>query len=451
MHKKVWFGPFVWVLLTANAIAASKFSIEMSLEKMNYLRPAQGVGKAGTLVFKSASMVNDDLVLNLVNVNNIFDSQIFVRPTFLGATTQFGNFGSTVKENNLLNSILKADLEDANAVFDANQLNFSGKFLSFEKKGTIARMSTFRLYCQNGAVITSENDTPDPVKSCLNFLTLNGNYGNSEFADVEFSMLTGENLETGIQDKMDAQVKIKSFDIRRDQIILDIPVLKSTSNDSYKIEASGLKMNCAKDEDLESVDIEKIKKACSNRLSVGPLKASLNDPKEKTRFGLDLKSVVIKDKLFSAALNGVTVSDPSTTTYITSVLLNCKKDPESDLFLLTDVLRDCFSYSKISIGEVRSLDLADNDKDSSNKNIAISINNGVMLTQAEVKFLGLKSLVKVYGKIAQNESRKQIIVTVTDTRLPLGINSVKLLMYFLKKNLVSKDIAINGNVITVSL
>jgi hypothetical protein len=115
------------------------------------------------------------------------------------------------------------------------------------------------------------------------------------------------------------------------------------------------------------------------------------------------------------------------------------------------MLTDCFSYGRLTIAEVRNDDKSNDDKDSSNKNIAISINNGVLVIKADVKFLGLNSYVAIYGKIAQNEARKQIIMTVTDTRLPLGINSVKLLMYFLKKNLVSKDISIKGNVITVSI
>jgi hypothetical protein len=435
-----------------NAFAASKISFDLSLEKMNYVRPPQGTGKAGSLVFRSASMVNDDLVLNVTNINNIFDSQIFVRPTFLGATTQFGNFGSTIKENNILNTVLKADLEDAKVIFDENQINFSGKILNFEKADVAARLSTFRLYCQNGAIISTEEDTPvDPIKMCMNFLTLNGNYGTSEFADVEFSMITGENLESGGMDKLTSQVKIKSLDIRKDQFALDIPVLKSVSNDTYKIEATGLKMNCAKDEDLQSVDIEKIKKACLNRLSVGALTANMTDSKEKTRFAIDLKSATIQDQLFQAAFKKVIVADPSSSTHISSLSIACKKSPETDLFLLNEVLRDCISYGKLSIGEVISDNKSDEDKDSSNKNIAISIKNGVFTIQAEVKFLGFKSTVKIYGKIAQNEARKQIIMTVTDTKLPLGINSVKLLMYFLKKNVVSRDIKISGNVITISL
>lgn len=435
-------------LATQTFAASKKFAMDISFEKLNYTKPNQGIGRAGSLIFKSASMVNDDLVLNITNVNNMFDSQIFVRPTFIGATTQFGNFGTNVEESNLLNTILKADLEDANVLFDENQVNFSGKLLNFSNATTTAKLEMFRVYCQNSIVASTESQTPDVMKTCLNFLTLNGSFSaTNPTANVEYVMKLGENLS----DKLYVQSKIRSFDIRKTQISLDIPSITTVSNDLYKIEASNLKLNCAKDEDLDSVDVDKIKKACTNKLNMSAFKASLTDPKEKTRFGLDMKSLVIKDKILYASLNSAVVSDPATVTTVSNLIFNCKKDTDSDIFMLNDMLSDCISYSRISIGEVKSDSKVDDDKDSSNKNIAISINNGVLVLNAEVRFLGLKSQVTIYGKIAHNQARKQIIVSVTDTKLPLGINSVKLVMYFLKKNLVSKDISISGNTITISL
>jgi hypothetical protein len=443
MIKGTYFLAASLLLFSFKTNAETKFSIDLSLEKLNYQKPTKGIGSAGSMVFKSANMVNDDLVININNVNNIFDSQIFVRPTFMGATTQFGNFGTNVKEDNLLNSIQRAELLNAKVLFDENQVNFSAKYLNFANTDTMAKLHNFRLYCQNAIAPSTEDQAPDAIKTCLNFLTLNGSFEPENIAaDIEYEMRLGENL----QDKLFVQSRIKSFDIRRDLISANILSLKSVSNDVYKIEATGINLDCAKDEDLEVVDVEKIKKACTNRLNLGPLKASMFDTQEKTRFNLDLKSVVIKDKLLAAKINNAVITDPQASTFVSNIAFSCKKELESDVFVLGDVLTDCFSYGRLTISEVHT-----NDKDSSNKNIAISINNGVLVIKADVKFLGLKSYVAIYGKIAQNEARKQIIMTVTDTRLPLGINSVKLLMYFLKKNLVSKDISIKGNVITVSL
>jgi hypothetical protein len=113
------------------------------------------------------------------------------------------------------------------------------------------------------------------------------------------------------------------------------------------------------------------------------------------------------------------------------------------------VLNDCLSYSRISIGEVKST--KPDQKASALKNITLSLANGALMLHAEAGFLGLKASIGISGKMALNMARKQLIITVTDTKLPLGLNSVKLLMYFLKKNLISKDIAIANNILTIQL
>jgi ABC-type multidrug transport system ATPase subunit len=43
-----------------------------------------------------------------------------------------------------------------------------------------------------------------------------------------------------------------------------------------------------------------------------------------------------------------------------------------------------------------------------------------------------------------NETKNELVITVTDTKLPLGFTSVSMLMYFLKRSLISKDIKYNN-------
>jgi hypothetical protein len=133
------------------------------------------------------------------------------------------------------------------------------------------------------------------------------------------------------------------------------------------------------------------------------------------------------------------------------VLLNCRKELDSDLFEINDVLRDCITYGRLSIGELRSDNKFDDKKDSDNKNLIINSDSGSLVIETSIRFLGMNHKIGIYGKIALNESKKQIILTVTNTKLPFGITSVKLLMYFLKKDLISKDISIQNNVITITL
>ena len=393
-------------------------------------------------------MNNNGIVLNINNVNNYFDSQIFVRPTFLGFTTQFGNYGFALDDNSALNSVAIAELQNSKLVMDDSQLNLAGENFHLVNPDADIKLANFRLYCQSAAnAVDSEVPASgDMMSNCFRFLTLNGTYiPNNEFALMEYS---GVDKATG--DKTVVQAKVRSFDLRKTQINAQLGSVKTVSNDSYIISASEVNLNCDKDEDLTTLDFDKIKKTCLNRFKLGPVKASLEDQKAKSKFSLDVKDITIKDKIIYLTLNSGALSDLTSTTYITNLLLNCKKETDTDVFDLTQVLRDCISYARINIAEVKSTK-PDDKKDSSIKEIGVNSNNGAAVINAAVKFLGITARVAIYGNVTLNEAKRQLIITVTDTKLPLGINSVKLLMYFLKKNLISKDITIVNNVITIAL
>lgn len=426
--------------------AQEKMSFDVTIDKLNYTRPLKGVGRAGNLVFKTASVFNNGIVLNVNNINNYFDSQIFVRPTFLGFTTQFGNFGFGIEENSVINTIKQTDLLNAKFIMDENQLTLSGESMDFMNEDSSVKLKAFRLYCQNNSLLKSAGSAQaDVLSSCFSFMTLNGTYqpGNEQ-AVLEYEGVDGV-------DKTYIKAKVKSFDIRRNEILVQLPSVTTVSNDSYTIQASDVVLNCSKDEDLAGLDFEKIKKPCMNKLRLNPLKAYLNDKKENSQFNLDLKNVVVQDKILYVTLNSAIMSDKISSTFITNALVNCRKNEDSDLLELNHVLRDCIEYGRVSIVEVKSDNIVDDKKDSSNKNIAISIENGNILIQADIKFLGFTNRVSIYGKIALDENKKHLILSVTDTKLPFGITSVKLLMHFLKKDLISKDITFNKNVITIAL
>lgn len=437
-------------LVSFCTFAESKMTVDLTIDKLQFQRPPKGVGRAGNLIFKTANVNNNGIVLNINNVNNYFDSQIFVRPTFLGFTTQFGNYGFTLEQDSLLNSIVSTELINSKLIFDDVQLNLAGESLAFMNIDTSIKLAKFRLYCQNSGApapqVTVDAPSSDMMKSCLNFLSLNGNYAPGN----ESAALAYESVDAKTGDKTFLQANVRSFDLRKTEINASLLNAKSVSNDNYIMSASNVELNCAKDEDLTSPDFEKIKKTCLNRFKLGPLKASIVDKTAKSTFNLDLKDITVKDKILYFTLNSGALSDAQSTTSLFNVLLNCRKETDSDPLELMDVLKDCLAYSRINIGEIRN-SKPDDKKDSSIDNIGINTNNNALVTTAQVKFLGIKARVSIYGNVTLDQTRKQLNITVTDTRLPLGINSVKLLMYFLKKNLISKDIVINNNVITIQL
>jgi hypothetical protein len=438
------------------AFAESKLAVDMNFTKLTYEKPKQGVGKAGTMVFKTASLINNGIVLNINNVNNLFDSQIFVRPTFLGFTTQFGNFGVTIEESSILNTVLKTELENSKFILDDNQLNFSGKLFTFKDNESSAKLQNFRLYCQKPLKLDDDTEaSPEIVKSCLNFMTLNGSVEESKGdANLEYETVSKENF----QDKTKFTAIVKTFDMRKNLLSATLPDFKSVSTEidgTYTINARGLNFSCAKDEDMETLDSDKMIKTCLNKLDAKGFEANLEDSKEKTGFYLNFNHITVADKVLSTKILKATLSDSKasskSTTYLRDVSIKCRKETDSDLLIVTDILRDCISSGQISIAEIFSDSKESDKKDSSNKNITMSIKGGAITIKADVKFLGITKNVSIFGKVSVDEKNKKIYLTVTDTKLPLGINSVKLVMYFLKKDLVSKDIQISNNVISIAL
>lgn len=82
---------------------------------------------------------------------------------------------------------------------------------------------------------------------------------------------------------------------------------------------------------------------------------------------------------------------------------------------------------------------------------SLNLENGLFNLWAAVKYLAFDSKINVRGTVHTNADKKQIILKVVDTRLPLGISSVKFLMYVLRKNVVAKEISYSGNQIIITL
>lgn len=437
------------LVVSSNVMAQNKLTAEVSIEDLQFKKPDQGTGSAGAMIFKSAKVNGNGMVINLNNVNKIFDSQIFVRPTFLGFTTQFGDFGLTLEENNIMTAVREMQIHNSNLILDDNQMNLSGEYFKFINTDADVLLKNFRLYCQNSPLVALDDGTSPPsdlVTNCLNYLTLNGaSTAGNVYSDLEYK---GVDLKTG--DKTNVLAKVKSFDIRKNSLALNLLTPKSVSNDSYTINADNLVMTCAKDPVLTSFDLNKMAKDCSNQLKVSPLKAAIADKVAKSNFNLDIKDINVKDKLAGFTLNSGTLSDPASTTFLTNLVLSCRKELDTNMLELNQVIKDCLSYSRLSLAEVKSTK-PDGGQASSVKKIVVISNSNKMVIQADVNILGFMNRISMNATASYNETKKQLVLNVTNANLPFGMTSVSMLMYFLKQNIISKGIAYENNNIIISL
>lgn len=435
--------------------AENKISVDLTVDQLQFVKPPKSVGRAGIVNFKNASIFNNGITLNINNESNFFNSEIFLRPTFLGFTTKFGNYGFILEDATMLDAVESIEMKNSKLIFDDNQLNLAGEALKFSNTDIDLSLGNFRLYCQSAinmsALAPNENlpasPATDMIKNCTTYMTLNGTY-NIASTGPAILHYKGRDKLTG--DKTDLQAKVKNIDMRTDQILINLQNVKTVSNDSYVINANDLSVVCAKDPEATEVNKDKLTKDCINSIKVGPVKASLVDNATKTNFNLDLKDITIKNKIAYLTLNSATLADAKSTTTLATTIINCKKDLDTDLMDIMAVVKDCISFGRATIVEVRSTK-TEEDKASSVKKIAVSSTASIMALQADIKLLGFTSRVSINGQLSVNEAKKQVILSVTDTRLPLGLTSVKILMYFLKKNFISKDITYINNNIIISL
>jgi hypothetical protein len=210
-------------------------------------------------------------------------------------------------------------------------------------------------------------------------------------------------------------------------------------------------IDCAKEKDMTDFNFDSIYNACTNNLKINTQKISMIDRKEGTQFDLNLNDFQIKKGLTFINLNSASFSSGTSRTILNGVNARCKKSIDTDLVELSQVLSDCISDGDFSIQSIISTDSTENDQNSDARSIILTGRNGIVKIQATVQFLGMTHNVSITAKVDVTKGENKMDMTITETRLPFGIGSVKLLMFFLKKYVVSKDIQVSRNTVTITL
>jgi hypothetical protein len=438
-------------LISSIAFAASNFGIDMNVEKVVYNKPKNKIGKAGSLVFKSAKIYNDGITMDINNLNNMFNSQLFIRPNFLGFTTQFGNFGYAIDGNSALKEINQSALDNSQISMDDYQMNFSGENFLIGTDKIKLRMQKYRIYCQGTPASNLVDETTevkasgsfDIVKNCLNFSTINGAYNNTnQVADVDF-----ESFESKAQMKF----KMKKVELRSKTLKIDFDKANIISNNSYFINTDSLQIECEKEKDMTDFDFDRIYNSCTNKMKVVTQNVSMIDKAEGTSFNLSLNKFQVANNVAEIGLNSATISDSKSRTTLNNVAGKCKKNRESDLLEIGLVLSDCLSEGQLSIQSIASSTIVENDSSADAKNITITSQGGKLNIQSQIHFLGMDHTISISGNASMNKETKVLSVVVSEAKLPFRLSSVKILMIFLKKYMVSKDIQINDRTISIAL
>ncbi len=239
----------------------------------------------------------------------------------------------------------------------------------------------------------------------------------------------------------------------------------------YKIDTGAAKIACAKDPELKELNSEKMTKDCLNDLEVVARKIVFNDEKEETKFFIDLEKLQIQDERLIFKTPSTQIADKESVTTLFDTKAACYKSLEGDLFDMQQVLGECFKDGNLYISKITSnddgkkyLDLYNSifenninpgqrqrNSDSDIKNISVAFKGNKAFLSADVKVLIKNFTITINADVEHHPKDSTMIFHVTSTRLPLGIGWRKLLMYFLKKNLVGSFITYEGNSIIIKM
>ncbi|EQC48777.1 hypothetical protein M899_3350 [Bacteriovorax sp. BSW11_IV] len=444
------------------AVNSSNF-IEIDISKMDYKLPEKGSGDAGILNFRQVNLSWDGMNIGINNSNKIFDSKIFFRPRFIGFAGEHLNLGFQLEEENALKTINTLNIQESKFLINPQFFSFNGKEFAMTDASMKLKLKKFNLYC--GGSAKYDLTTADGIiAGCLMESLINAQEENSlSAAEVEYYSVS----ETG---DMNLVSKLNNIELSPAQIIADT-TRNTIDIPGYKIDTGAAKVACAKDPELKELNSEKMTKDCLGDLEVVARKIVFNDEKEETKFFIDLEKLQIKDERLIFKTPSTQIADKESVTTLFDTKVACMKSFDSDLFDMQQVLAECFKDGNLAISKIASNDdgkkyldlyegIFENDlnpgqrqrsSDADVKNISVGFKNNKVFLSADVKVLIKNFTITVQADVEHHPKDNTIIFHVTKTRLPFGIGWRKLLMYFLKKNLVGSFITYEGNSIIIKM
>ncbi len=469
MKKALLISSLLFAVSTKAATAPSN-SIEIDIKDMKYKKPNRGVGFAGELKFTKVNMYRDGMVLALDNKGEIFNSQIFVRPTFIGFKSPYTSVGFAMEEGGL-SDIDSGGLKNSRIVINDRYFSFSGEEFTYKDKTTDLLLKGFRYYCSSHDKYEA-GSTEGIIAGCLTDSTLNAaKEGGVSGAKIIYNE-TGENA-----DEIQFQGDVKQVKVASQRIHASLTKIDLKAGD-MKIIAGGAEVNCGKDEENLEINTDKLLKDCINDVAVKVPKLNMSDEKEGTSFELDVDNLVIKEERLKFNSNMTTLTDEEGRTGLLNLNVDCHMHEEADIFDVQTIVGECLKSGSINISNIvdqeykkkksrkrsfkrrrdfqdmfdksmtKKLDAIDED-DASVRNIVINMQNHKIALEARVKVLFKFFTVRMEADIEHNKDAGELVLTMTKAKLPLGIKSKKLMLFFIKKFMVSETVQVHNKKIYI--
>ncbi|OFZ21527.1 MAG: hypothetical protein A2202_08870 [Bdellovibrionales bacterium RIFOXYA1_FULL_36_14] len=288
--KKVLSTIFLTMAIFIPEINANQ-TIDASILKLDYLRPSNFSGPAGSVIFDEVKILRNDMMMILENDDDVFDSEIFIRNKFLGFKGKYHSFGFIVDSESMLGEVNEANLSNALLNIDDQRLNFSADQMKLDILKAALEFNNSRLFCLKDQLLVVESD--NLLFGCLN----NANFApNTQKTDALVKIeVRGDDASQNIF----LEGLLESFEMTADSI-----VLKTQSSNiklvDKEISTDEFQFICPKSYIVPPFDSQKIVTECFDNARM------VNE--EKQSVGLRFKLKVEEDELdFNSRLKSVSM------------------------------------------------------------------------------------------------------------------------------------------------
>lgn len=447
----------LFILLSSSVWARE--AVNFDIDKFNYIRPQSNIGPAGNFQFNKFSLFYFDFMSEITNEDGRFDAKIFIRNNFIGLIGKQIKFGVNTKDGDILNSIKKAEGQGLKVVLNSKKVSLKSNSLHLiSPKLNIVVPRPASLFCQKADGFQS-NDPADLERACLNYLKYSPIQSDRVETRYESTTKGANNDEKYI--RLDGN--IEKIEFVKNDILFNSGKLALNLNRKFLVTGNNFDFNCAK-KDIAVMDSDQLLQHCLHDFAIGPASTiNVLNLKDNSEFAFFPRKVTLHDEKFEFKTPSLDINMNGEITKLEQMNFNCFVNENSDATDVSAYIQGCLKDSFFEIGSVLT-------SSSSNKNIDIFegrlkgrkakkgrlqdilmiIKNGKISLTSEVKFL-FKFDLSLEATGSFNEQTKVLHVHVDRAKLPFGVRSVKLLMYFIKKMMASKTVEVSGKHISIQL
>ncbi len=448
MQKRRFILSSFLFIFSLSLFASGRDSLTFDIDSFDFKRPEKNVGVAGTFVFNRISLYYADMVTEISNEDGRFNSKIFVRNNFFGLLgTQIklgmygkpGDFLTEITESTAKN--MKLDLNDKKLSIDSTEFSMKLPYITMGIKGD----ST--LFCQKHPEAKG-NSSSDLERACLNYMSffpLNKKPG----VKTNFTLFP----ETDDDSYFDFKGLVDYFELNDQKIIFKGRKVNMDLDHDYLLQADAIYFDCAK-EQQEVFDGDPMIQRCLHEFSVKPgariMVENLND---HSSFEFTPEHLLAGDQRLIFQTKKLVMHDSEGPTTLNNLFLNCKFDQDRDATDVGTYIQGCLDNGEITLGDLLTssskgsekifTDRSKHKKDKAGtlRDVRVVMHNGRIEMNSIVKFL-FKFKLSVEGSGYYDKEKSQMVVKIKHARLPMGIHSVKLLTYFLRKLVASETVKV---------